>query len=182
MVGSTAIRFLRRSALPIAVFGAVLGIHVLYLGLFPEGGDARAQWALPDEMPLPSWWRRYVETQSYFLGFSYALSLAFAAWALRRYREENSCDARKLAIGGITLSGLFAVAGCYLLGCCGSPMLVVYLNLFGASFLPLAKPLVACLTLLSVGTAAWWLTRRSRRECCRDPGSPGAQESSRTPS
>ena len=38
-------------------------------------------------------------------------------------------------MGGITLSGFLAVAGCYLLGCCGSPMLAVYMSLFGVSFL-----------------------------------------------
>jgi hypothetical protein len=165
MASNAAVRFLRRSVLPAAVFGIVLALHYLYLGLFPEGGSASTHWALPEDMPTPSWWRSYVETQSYFLGFSYALSLAFATWALRRYREERLCGARNLAIGGITLSGFFAVAGCYLLGCCGSPMLVVYLNLFGASFLPLARPLVALITLLSVAAAAWWLLRRSRPKC-----------------
>ncbi|OGH61644.1 MAG: hypothetical protein A3G34_15890 [Candidatus Lindowbacteria bacterium RIFCSPLOWO2_12_FULL_62_27] len=138
--------FVLRSVLPIAVFWAVWGVHYLWLGLFPEGG------------------RSYAATQSYFLGFSYALSLAFAVWALRRYREDKLCGSRSLAIGGITFSGVLAVAGCYLLGCCGSPILVVYLNLFGAALLPLARPLVAVITLLSVAAAAWWLSRRSRRE------------------
>lgn len=155
-------RFLQRSVLPMAVFCAVLGVHYLWLGVFADGGDARVQWALSKDLPNQTRWMRYVAMQSYYLGFSYALSIAFAAWALRRYREERLCSSRTLAIGGVTFSGFLAVAGCYLLGCCGSPMLAVYLNVFGASFLPLAKPLVALIALLTVTVAAWWSSRRSR--------------------
>jgi hypothetical protein len=63
-------------------------------------------------------------------------------------------------LGGLTLTGFLAVAGCFLVGCCGSPMLVVYLNLFGAGFLPLAKPLVAVVTTLAIIGAWWWMKRR----------------------
>ena len=90
------------------------------------------------------------------------MSPSFAACALRRYRERRLCAARNLAIGGVTFSGFLAVAGCFMLGCCGSPMLVVYLNLFGAAFLPLAKPLMAGVTAVSLAVAWWWLTRRER--------------------
>lgn len=179
MAGNKMKWFLKRSVLPLTVFGAVLVVDYLWLGLFPEGGNARARWVLPADMPVSSWWQIYVETQSYFLGFSYALSLAFAGWALRRYREERLCGSRSLAIGGITFSGFLAVAGCYLLGCCGSPMLVVYLNLFGAAFLPFARPLVALITLLSVAAATWWLIHRSRRQVCCD-AARAPQPSSRT--
>lgn len=72
------------------------------------------------------------------------------------------CAARNLAIGGVTLSGVLAVAGCFLLGCCGSPMLAVYLSLFGAAFLPFAKPLVAGLTAASLVAGWWWMKRRER--------------------
>jgi hypothetical protein len=60
----------------------------------------------------------------------------------------------------VTFSGFLAVAGCFLLGCCGSPMLAVYLSLFGAGFLPFAKPLVAALTTLSILGAWCWVSRR----------------------
>jgi hypothetical protein len=53
-----------------------------------------------------------------------------------------------------------ALAGCFLVGCCGSPMLVVYLSLFGAWFLPLAKPLVAVVTTISIAAAWWWMRRK----------------------
>lgn len=153
---------LLRSALPATVFLAVGMAHYLYLGSFPDEDPAQARWiAVPS--PATSWWTRYVETQSYWLGLSYAMSLTFAVVALQRYRERRLCGARNLAIGGITFSGFLAVAGCYLVGCCGSPMLIVYLNFFGASFLPLAKPLMAGVTALSLGLAWWWMLRAERR-------------------
>jgi hypothetical protein len=40
---------------------------------------------------------------------------------------------KRLAIGGFSLTGFLVATGCFLVGCCGSPMLVVYLNLFGAA-------------------------------------------------
>jgi hypothetical protein len=148
----------QRLFLPLAVFLGVLVAHFVWSGLFPEVVPAQARWAsLPGAGT--SWLQRYIETQSYWLGYSYALSLAFAAAALRRYREERFCSAKILAFGGVTLSGFLALAGCFLVGCCGSPMLVVYLSLFGAGFLPLAKPLVAVVSTISISGAWWWMTR-----------------------
>jgi len=149
---------LRRFLLPLGVFLGVAAAHYVWSGLFPEVDPAQARWAsLPGSDA--SWLNRYLETQGYWLGYSYALSLAFAAAALRRYREERFCSAKTLAFGGVTLSGFLALAGCFLVGCCGSPLLVVYLNLFGAGFLPLAKPLVAVVTTLSIIGAWWWMKR-----------------------
>ena len=106
--------------LPASVFVAVLAMHVAWVGLFPEKNPAQDLWASVG--PEPSWLQRYLDTQSYWLGLSYAMSLAFVAAALRRYREQRLCAARNIAMGGITLSGFLAVAGCFLMGCCGSPM------------------------------------------------------------
>lgn len=149
----------RRAVLPASVFALVFAAHCAVLGLFPEQNPAQTRWA-PVATSTASAMQRYAETQQYWLGFSYALSLAFAAVALRRYREERFCYARNLAIGGVTLSGFLAVAGCYLVGCCGSPMLAVYLTLLGPRFLPLAKPLIAAVTAISIGAAWWWMERR----------------------
>ncbi len=149
---------LRRFLLPLWVFLGVAAAHYVWSGLFPEVNLAQARWAsLPGSDA--SWLHRYLQTQGYWLGYSYALSLAFAAAALRHYREERFCSAKTLAFGGVTLSGFLALAGCFLVGCCGSPMLVIYLNLFGAGFLPLAKPLVAVVTTLSITGAWWWMKR-----------------------
>lgn len=151
---------LRRAILPLAVFATVAAIHYLYVGLFPDRDPAQDRWVTI--APDPSWLQRYIETQSYWLTFSYAASLAFAAHAFRRYREDRACAARNAAIGSVTLSGFLSVAGCYLLGCCGSPMLGVYLSLFGAAFLPFTKPLVAGLTVVSLLVASWWMNRGRR--------------------
>jgi hypothetical protein len=126
--------------------------------LFPERDPLQDRWiAVTMSAEIP-WLQRSLGEQSYWLGFSYALSLAFAAVALRRYREERFCTRSTLAMGGMSFSGLLAVAGCYLIGCCGSPMLAVYLSLLGAAFLPLAKPLIALLTVLFIAVA-WWRLR-----------------------
>jgi hypothetical protein len=156
-------RFPQRALLPAGAFALVVAIHFVWLGFFPERDAAQIRWVSVSAVERSSWVTRSIETQSYWLGTSYGMSLAFAAAALRRYRERRLCAARNLAIGGVTLSGFLAVAGCYLLACCGSPMLVVYLNLFGAAFLPLAKPLMAGLTVVSLSLAWLWMKRRERR-------------------
>ena len=149
----------QKSVLPAGVFIAVWLVHYVWLGFFPEQDPAQSRWVEIAAPAQASWFRNYVETQSYWLGFSYALSLAFAAVALRRYREQRLCASRNLAIGGATFSGGLAVVGCYLIGCCGSPMLAVYLSLFGAQFLPLAKPFIALVTTVFIGIAWWWMNR-----------------------
>jgi len=79
--------------------------------MFPEVDPAQARWASIPGAGTSSWLNRYIETQGYWLGYSYALSLAFAAAALRRYREERFCSAKTLAFGGVTLSGFLALPG-----------------------------------------------------------------------
>jgi hypothetical protein len=151
---------LRRVALPVVVFVGVAVVHFVWVGLFPEENPAQQQWmAIPTTVEA-SWWRSYVESQSYWLGYSYALAFSFAVMALRWYREQGGCTSRNAAIGGFTFSGLLAVGGCFLIGCCGSPMLIVYMNLFGAAFLPLAKPLMAGITTVSIALAGIWMYRK----------------------
>lgn len=149
-----ALEFVRRSWLPAAVFCAILGLHY---GWFALSSPDACEVSRGTSSPL----HIYLAIQAYWIGMSYALLLAFAARTLQRYREEKLCPAPKLAIGGVTLPGLAAVAGCSLLGCCGSPLLAVYLGLFGTAFLPAAKPLVFGLTVLWVAGASWWLRRKS---------------------
>ncbi len=147
-----------QAVLPGAAFLAVMMFHFVWLGVYPERNPAQDRWSAISA-PQQTWLQRYVEAQSYWLGFSYATSLSFAVVAFRRYRERRSCATRKVAIGSAVLSGALPVVGCFLVGCCGSPMLVVYLNLFGAAFLPFAKPLMAGLTLISIILAWWWMSR-----------------------
>ena len=147
----------RRLVLPLGVFVAVAAVHFAWFTIFPERDPIQDQWVTQTTVTLSP--ARYIETGSSWLGLSYALALAFAATAFQRYREEKLCGARTLAVGSLTFTGFFAVAGCYLLGCCGSPMLAVYVSVFGAHFLPLTRPLVAAFTLLSIVVAWWWMNR-----------------------
>lgn len=144
--------------LPCLAFLATFAAHFVWCGLFPEVDPAQAKWVL---VPVErSWWALYLESGNYWLGYAYALSIAFVVMASRRYLLTRCRASGKLAIGGITMTGGLAVFGCFLLGCCGSPMLVVWINLFGAGFLPLAKPLVALITTLSLAIAWVWMHRR----------------------
>jgi hypothetical protein len=170
---------LRRAVLPAVVFVVVLAVHYVWLGLFPEQDPAQGGWvALPVEK---TWARSYAEGHSYWLGYSYALSLSFAAVAVRRYLERRACDdatcgPRRLALGSVTFSGFLVVAGCFLIGCCGSPMLVVWISLFGAAFLPFAKPAVAAVTTVGIGAAWWWMGRRDRPVGRNEEGSATSWE------
>ena len=154
--------FLRRAYLPVTVFVAVAVIHFAWNGLFPERDPAQDRWLTVPGAADPPWLSSYIEQGRYWLGYCYSLSFAFAAVAIRRYLECRSTSARNFMAGGLTFSGILAATGCFLLGCCGSPMLGVYLSLFGAAFLPLAGPLVAGLTTVLIGASYWWMNHRLR--------------------
>lgn len=164
-----------RVFLPVTVFLSVVAVHCAWVSFSPQEHPAGQEstptaesccgacpstldCGAPTVSPFPL--QQYLATQDYWLGLSYGMSLAFAVVTFRRYRDERRCADRNLALGGATFSGLLAVAGCYLLGCCGSPMLAVYLSLFGAAFLSVVKPLVAALTGVSLLATWWWTTRR----------------------
>lgn len=151
---------IRRSVLPAAVFVSVMAFHFTWTGLFPDTDPAQNRWASVIPVQEPSWLETYLDIQSYWLGYSYALAFTFAVVSLRRYLRNRACAEKRLAIGGFSLTGFLVATGCFLVGCCGSPMLFVYLNLFGAAFLPLAKPLMAGFTTLTIILALRWMNRR----------------------
>jgi len=169
-------RFISRSILPIMAFLVVLGFHFVWIGLFPEKNPAQSQWVSVGAVAQTHWLTRYIEGEHYWMGYVYALSLGFVVVAIRQYTEQRSCNARNFALGGVTFSGFMAVLGCFLVGCCGSPMLGVYLGLFGAKFLPFAKPLVAGISTLLILGSYWWMRRQAGRTSCRcslaDPPGP----------
>lgn len=145
------------------VFVAVFAVHVGYHA-WREAAVA-AKWVAIDGIERPSAMARYAERQDFFLGYSYALAGAFTMFAImltvqQRRRETSG------VLGGLTLMGGLYGAGCFLIGCCGSPMLAVYASLFGASVLGAVKPIVAGITTLSVVLSGLFLMRRARRECC----------------
>lgn len=157
-------RGLRRVGLPLAVFATVMVIHFVWLGATAGPCDVQDSGLLLGRAQRQTWWHRYVRSEGYWTGYTYALSLGFAAVAFRNYRERRFCSGGAAVVGGVTLSGFLAFAGCFLVGCCGSPMLGVYLSLFGAEFLPFAKPLVAGITTVMISFFYFWMKRRVRRQ------------------
>lgn len=146
-----------RIFLPASVFLAVLVIHFLWTGNSPYE-ETQVQWVEIDNNI--TWWQKYINSQDYYLGFSYAISFAFTAIAFRNYRERSFCDSSKFAFGGLSFSGGLAVAGCFLVGCCGSPMLVVYSSLFGMKYASMAKPFIAGFTALIIGLSWFWMNKK----------------------
>jgi hypothetical protein len=163
--------------IPAVIFAAIFVAHALYVGAcaasIPSGwSDFGMSANASGPFGLGAYWRG----QDYFIGFSYALGAAFAAWALIRcisFRQERAA-AGGAAVGGITLVGVLMAGGCFLIGCCGSPMLAVYVSLFGSRALGVGKPLTALVTLVSVGCGYWSLSRRLARGgvCCASAGTP----------
>lgn len=148
--------------LPGFVFVGVFSIHYLWQGFFPEQDPLQSQWlSLPTEN---SWFLNYIETKNYLLGYSYGLSAAFASVAFRNYLKSPGWESKTFAIGGVTFSGVLAFAGCFLIGCCGSPMFVVWLNIFGAAFIPFAKPFIALVSTISIAVAWLWMIRRKKSQ------------------
>jgi hypothetical protein len=146
-----------------AAFIVVLLIHAVYSVW--DIAEISKRWVQIKEItPLA----RYLQSQEYFLSFSYALAGAFTIYALVSFLQNRKSGVVGV-VGGATITGVLYFAGCFLLGCCGSPMLAVYLSLFGSSFLGITKPLTAILTLASVIIAYFCMEKRTKTiACCAD--------------
>jgi hypothetical protein len=163
--------------IPVVIFAAIFVAHALYVGACavaaPSGwSDFGMSANATGPFGLGAYWRG----QEYFIGFSYALGASFAAWALTRcisFRQARVA-AGGAAVGGITLVGVLMAGGCFLIGCCGSPMLAVYVSLFGSRALGVGKPLTALVTLVSVSCGYWCLSRRLAHGgiCCSSADTP----------
>jgi hypothetical protein len=146
-------------------FVAVFVGHVLYLRYLTIA--AQKGWA-DTFNPSVSFWQSYIISQDYFVSFSYALSASFAVWAFARFVYFRRRTAAVEAFGGISLVTFLAMAGCFLIGCCGSPMLAIYISLFGSKAAGIGKPLMALISLSSIGGGYLYVMRR--QECnCADP-------------
>jgi len=143
-------------------FVLVLFLHVSYSVW--ESKRIAERWL---EIPGTDYFTIYFERSDYLIGASYALAIGFSIYALLRFVETRKQGFTGL-VGGVTLTGILYVGGCFLLGCCGSPMLAVYLTLFGSSFLEFAKPLTFILTFASIVVGYIWLERNSvsKVDCC----------------
>lgn len=108
---------------------------------------------------------QYLEHQNFFLGISYALTAAFTVYAITNFFEKRKKGIAG-TVGGFTLAGVLYFAGCFLTGCCGSPMLAVYLSLFGSSIIGFTKPLTAGLTATSVILGFVWVNKNKKTKDC----------------
>lgn len=142
----------RKALIVLATFITVFILHIFYFKV-SEGGCGSTPWL-----------QKYIKEQEYFLGISYALSLSFMAFAFLKYKE-NRKNALKAGVG----SGLLAVLlwfSCFFFGCCGSPMIIVYLNLFGLSTLRIPKAALLLMTVIFIGIAYILLIRKPFNCCC----------------
>ena len=158
--------------IPAVVFVAIFVAHALYVSAYAASAPSGwTDFGISADVVGPLGLGPYCRGQDYFIGFSYALAAAFAAWTLSRsilFRQGRTVTAGAAA-GGLTLLGALMAGGCFLIGCCGSPMLAVYPSLFGAKALGLGKPLMALMTLVSVSCGYWCLSRRfARGSACID--------------
>lgn len=143
-------------------FVAVFLSHMLYLYYLTSA--PQKDWA-DNFSPSGSFWRSYVIGQDYFLSFCYALSASFAVWATARFVYSRRRAAAVGAFGGVSLVTLLAAAGCFLIGCCGSPMLPIYVALFGSHAAGIGKPLMALISLISIGGGYLYVLRQSNCNC-----------------
>jgi hypothetical protein len=143
-------------------FVAVFVGHVLYLRYLTIA--PQKDWA-DNFKPSASFWQSYIVGQDYFVSFSYSLSAGFAVWAGARFMYSRRRAAAVGAFGGISLVTLLAAAGCFLIGCCGSPMLMIYVSLFGSKAAGIGKPIMALISLISVGGGYLYVVRHSVCSC-----------------
>jgi hypothetical protein len=179
-----------RRLLPGIVFVAIFVAHAVYLcsveASAPSGWNDYGFTANEAGfLGLGTYWR----SQDYFISFSYALGAAFATWALSHcvFPGRARRAAAGAAAGSLTLVSVLMAGSCFLIGCCGSPMLTVYITLFGAQAMGIGKPLTALVTLGSVSCGYWCLSRRLARgtvcldTCCSPTATAGTEKSKVVP-
>ena len=149
-----------RAALLVAVGAGVFALHAGFL--IWRGEQVASQWV---DLGTESPWKNYVAHQNYLLSLSYASLAAFTIYAFWRALTKAKQSASG-AIGGTIMAAALALGGCWLVGCCGSPLLPIYLGFFGARFVGITKPLILILTLSSVAFGLWRMHRKTGRTNC----------------
>ena len=147
----------KKKLYPFTIFILIFLVHAMY-SIWKTSQISR-QWIQLESISLLP---LYFKQQDFLLGFSYALALAFTTYALLKFLQNRREGVAGL-VGGVTLTGILYAGGCFLLGCCGSPMLAVYLGLFGSSFLGFTKPLIAIITTLSVVIGYLWIEKKGKK-------------------
>lgn len=141
-------------------FVLILAGHFVYASQDAAAVSGGGAWASIefDEEPEEPRLSRYLHGGDYWLGLSYALAGAFGVWCFARIVEMRR-EALASSAGGLTLTGLLYAGVCFLTGCCGSPMLPIYLGLFGPKFMSVTKPLTFGLTVLSILVGYAWMLK-----------------------
>ncbi|NOZ23998.1 MAG: hypothetical protein GXP25_23215 [Planctomycetes bacterium] len=146
---------------------AVLVGHFFYVTRGVSVSSKSGPWATYTfEQPKESRWVRYVGPGQYWVGFSYGLAGAFVVFclgrAIRMRRESLAASA-----GGLALGGLLWASFCFFAGCCGSPMLPIYLGLLGPKFTNITKPLTFVVTFLSILIGYALMQKRAHKETAK---------------
>ena len=150
----TALRHKFRNMLVLlAVFVAVFALHLLYFKIT----SAKCEEGI-------GWVQKYILGQEYFIGISYGLSFAFMVFAFFKYRENNKGALKAAACGGLLAVVLWF--SCFFLGCCGSPMLIVYLNFIGLSGLRIPKLALLLMTVAFIAAGYFCFIRKCPDKCC----------------
>lgn len=146
-----------------SVFFVILAGHFIYnVPTASSTSTVNGQWASYNlDRPQESRLTRYMQAGDYWLGLSYALAGGFASFCLLRAIRRRR-QAIISSTGGIALSGLLWAGVCFFTGCCGSPMLPIYLGLLGPKFIGVTKPLTFAITVLSIFIGAVIMFKRPR--------------------
>ena len=152
----------------VILFAAILAGHFWYVASTSPAPQTQEGWASFSfdesvEQPRQDAFQSYLRAGNYWLGLSYALAGTFAAFCLARLLSMRR-EILAASAGGLTLSGVLWAGVCFMTGCCGSPMLPIYLGLFGSRFADFSKPLTFALTILSIGIGYIWMLKTSRKE------------------
>lgn len=142
-----------KKLIPLAIFLTVFAMHLIYLLVVSKPGCG----------PSPTL-SGYFNNGDVFLGFSYALGAAFSVWSIQSFMVCRTKSSAAGAAGGTVLTTVLATAGCFLTGCCGSPMLAVYAGIFGVGAFSIPKWVIALLSASICGISIWW-QRRGRTDC-----------------
>lgn len=150
------------------VFASVLLGHFFYATRSPARSKSTGSWATYEfDQPNETRVSRYIGPGEHWLGLSYALSGSFATFCFARMltmRREVLAE----SAGGLTLSAVLWASVCFLTGCCGSPMLPIYLGLFGPKFIGITRPLTFVLTLLSILVGYAWMLKRAEKAIAKN--------------
>jgi hypothetical protein len=145
-------------------FIAVFAIHAAYSAW--ASTQSTSIWVQPEDAGWPA---NYILNQDYMLGISYALAGAFTVYALLRLSERNERGVVGM-LGGFTVTGFLYFGACFFTGCCGSPMLAVYLSVLGPSFLGFTKPIILAITVISITASYFWMERKAGKPCACSGG------------